>query len=794
MASLAGPFHLAIEMTPTTPSSEEWLPIGGRSVVGRCRTAKHVQEALKKGMAQVRMHHGDHGMSGTCPEPSETAALMIRMLAQVVPAVQVVEIVMMPGQEIPGFPSAPWSVPGIEKACSRIRARVLAGLLGQGTVHSFSSVVAGASWRVLVESIRGEGGVIAGALFVARQGRAWTRWERALLTAFGVVLSQGALLATRERSLLLERRLDGLVGRIAERLMATSSATRQEILTWIMRTISESLSVDVAVLRRHDYSRQVAVIEAQWPAPAACDHVVPTAVALNEDVGHGEGEQPVALACVPLLGSGPPWGALSLFHFGHRTWAPEELRMLQAVGALLMQTQARIDAEAQTLYNAVHDELTGLPNRGALLRQLALRLNDHQDTAVLFFDLDRFKVMNDFLGHASGDLILSTVAARIRSSIRAGDFAARLGGDEFVVLGGGIDDDQEAVVYADQILRALRQPFELAGRQVSHGASVGIVLSTAGLNNGMELIGWADMALYAAKRRGGNQAVLFDDDLKESVGRRSQAELTLRRAIERDGLRLHYQPEVDLRTGRLLAVEALVRWPHPSRGLLPASAFIAVAEETGLVVDMGRWVFTEVCRQLAAWRSEYPDQAINVRVNVSPSQFLIGDLVRFVENCLASYQVPGESLCIEIAERAIVQDPEQTAVILNGIRGLGIDVAIDDFGTNYASFAALKRLPVNYLKLSPDFVRGMGNDPVDSAIVETIINLATALDLGVIAKGIESGETVEHLLALACIRGQGSFISVPMAAEELSSVLLTGVVHMGSDRSRADLLEHALAI
>jgi diguanylate cyclase (GGDEF)-like protein len=766
------------------------------------------------------MPASDYGMSGTCRQANESGPLMIRMLVQVVPEVQIVEIVMMPGQEIPGFPSDPWSVPGLDKACSRIRARVLRGLLREGTVHSFSSVVAGESWRVLVEPIHGEGGAIVGALFVARQGRVWASWERSLVGAFGAVLSQGAILATRERSLLLERRLDGLLGQIAERLMSTSSQTREEILTWTMRTIADSLTVDIAVLRRHDYSRERSVSEAQWPAVAVCDSVVPTAVGFDADpatrlsvrepfvaeigppvdasaylesVADSRCEQPVSMLSVPLLGTGPAWGVLSLFHFGRRPWAPEELRMLQAVGALLMQMQARIDAEAQTLHNAVHDELTGLPNRRALLTQLAERLNnDRQKTAILFFDLDRFKVMNDFLGHASGDMILSNVAARIRSTIGPNDFAARLGGDEFVVLFSGLDNEKEAIRHADQILSALRQPIELAGQQISHAASVGIVLSTPGVSNGMELIGWADIALYAAKRRGGNQAVLFDEDLKESVGQRSQKELTLRQAIEHDGLRIHYQPEMDLRTGRLLALEALVRWQHPTQGLLPASAFMSVAEETGLVVDMGRWVFTEVCRQLATWRSEYPGLAISVRVNVSPSQFLIGDLVKFVENCLASYRVPGESLCIEIAERAILQEPEHTALIVKGFRGLGIDVAIDDFGTNYASFAALKRLPVNYLKLSPDFVQGMGNDTIDRAIVETIINLATALDLGVIAKGIESPETIEKLLAMTCVRGQGSYVSVPMAAGELGTYLRTGVVRR--DLDRGDLLENVLAM
>jgi diguanylate cyclase (GGDEF)-like protein len=742
-------------------------------------------------------------MSGLARQAGESGPLLIKMLAQVLPEVQIVDIVMKPGQESPGLPCAPWLLPGVDHACSRIRDRVLTGLLGQNAIRCFSTVIAGESWRVLVEPFWTEDGDTVGAVFVARHGRVWARWERSLVKAFGTVLSHGALLAMHEKSLLLERRLEGLVGEVAERLMSTSVQTRQEILTWTLRTIAESLHVDGAVLRRHDYAGKRSVIEAQWPPEDVCERHLPTAVVFNAAPGGraDEGsdgreqrdpvEEPLAVTSVQLVGADQRWGVLSLLHFTRRTWAPEELRMLQAVGALLMQLQARVDAEAQTLHNAVHDELTGLPNRRALLVELADRLNGDLRTAILFFDLDRFMVMNDFLGHASGDMILAAVAARIRSTIGPHGFAARLGGDEFVVLFTGMNEDKEVIDYADQILGALRQPIELAGQQLSHAASVGIVLSTPGLNNGMDLIGWADIALYEAKHRGGNQAVLFDEDLKQSVDRRSHTELTLRQAIERDGLRIHYQPEIDLRTGRLLAVEALVRWQHPVLGLLPASAFMSVAEETGLVVDMGRWVFTEVCRQLALWRTEHPDLAINVRVNVSPSQFLIGNLVKFVENCLDVYRVAGESLCIEIAERAILQEPEHTVRIVKGFRALGIEVAIDDFGTNYASFAALKRLPVNYLKLSPDFVQGMGDDTIDAAIVETIINLASALNLGVIAKGVESRETVDKLLALTCVRGQGSFVAVPMTAAKLGPILRTGVVPLARERSRVGLLATA---
>jgi diguanylate cyclase (GGDEF)-like protein len=486
---------------------------------------------------------------------------------------------------------------------------------------------------------------------------------------------------------------------------------------------------------------------------------------------------------VPLLLSDTTWGVLAFLHFGLHAWTPEEVSALQAIASMLMQLEARIDAEERTEYIALHDDLTGLPNRRHLLRELEVRLAANRETAILFFDLDRFKVMNDFLGHASGDRVLTTIADRIRTSIRPNDFAARLGGDEFVILVGDVPSEMEVAATAYRILGIIGDPIDFAGQEVSHTASIGIVLSKPGVKNGVELLSWADVALYAAKRQGRNQAVVFDEALRESVSERSRTELTLREAIEGDGLRLHYQPEVDLRTGELLAVEALVRWQHPTRGLLPASAFITVAEETGLVVDMGRWVFAEACRQLAAWRREYPELPLVVRVNMSPAQFVISGLVEFVENCLRVHRIPGERLCIEMTEHAVLQEPEQTARILRGFQALGVEIAIDDFGTGYASFTELKHLPVNFLKLDQTFVMGINDDPSDQAIVEAIIQLGRALDLGVIAEGIETSATIDKLLELGCHRGQGYLMSVPMSAEELAPVLRAGAVPVSVFRS-----------
>jgi diguanylate cyclase (GGDEF)-like protein len=409
---------------------------------------------------------------------------------------------------------------------------------------------------------------------------------------------------------------------------------------------------------------------------------------------------------------------------------------------------------------------------------------------VLVFDLDRFKVMNDFLGHANGDRLLTTIADRIRTSVRSNDFAARLGGDEFVILVDNAASEMEVLASAYRILDVVGAPIEIAGQLVTHTASIGIVLAKRGTQNGLDLLGQADVALYAAKAQGRSQAVVFDQVLREAVDERSRTELGLREAIDGDGLRLHFQPEIDLRTGKLLAVEALVRWQHPTRGLLPAASFITVAEETGLVVDMGRWVFAAACRQLAAWRRQFPHLKLVVRVNMSPAQFATDAIVEFVETCLRVHEIPGDWLCIEMTEHAVLQEPEKTARILRGFRALGVEVALDDFGTGYSSMTELKRLPVDLLKLDTSFVKGITSDPCDRAIVEAIIRLGSALNLQVVAEGIEGGPTIDKLLELGCSRGQGYLISMPIAAEDLTPVLDAGVISLPALRAARSATLH----
>jgi EAL domain-containing protein (putative c-di-GMP-specific phosphodiesterase class I) len=334
----------------------------------------------------------------------------------------------------------------------------------------------------------------------------------------------------------------------------------------------------------------------------------------------------------------------------------------------------------------------------------------------------------------------------------------------------------EVLATAYRILDIIAQPVMIAGQEVTHTASIGIAIADMSERSSLDLLGWADVAMYAAKSRGRNQAVVFDSELREEVNARSRTELMLREAIEQDGLRLHFQPEVDLRTGRVLATEALVRWQHPTRGLLAASEFIGIAEETGLVTEIGRWVFAEACRQLAQWRNEFPDLPFIVRINMSPADFKMGDLVSFVEEELKKNDVPGDRLCIEITEYAVMEEPDRIAEILRGFQTLGVEVALDDFGTGWASFTGLKSLPVNLLKLDMSFVRGITTDAYDRAIVESIIRLGEALDLEVIAEGIESPVILEKLLELGCHRGQGYLISRPVAPAELATMLQQGFV------------------
>jgi diguanylate cyclase (GGDEF)-like protein len=735
----------------------------------------------------------------------DEARLVVETLHHVTPRAEVVAVVTNSDRPIPGFNIDPLIGESSQAAFDLIRERVQSQLSGKEPLGSFTWTIAKTEWGVLVEPIELLDGKIVGALIVARHGRVWSQREISIVRAFGGLFGKVASQTTREGILLHQRRLDELVSQVAERLMSATAATRQEVLTWTTRVLAEFLDSDVAFLRRNDHVRGLSILEANWPPrddfegpdPLAevrfdADPIFMATKDLREPylpgfedatedfldrVEEGSGETLVAGAAVPLLLGDTTWGVLGFIHFELRSWKPAEINALQAVASMLVQLQARIDAEERTAYIALHDDLTDLPNRRALLRELKIRRTARRDTAVLIIDLDRFKVMNDFLGHANGDRLLITIADRIRTSIRVNDYCARLGGDEFVVLLDEAHSEMEVLASAYRLLELVAAPVDLGGQLVSHTASIGIAVAESGsTQSDSDILAAADGAMYVAKARGRNKAVMLDETMRAALEERSRMELMLRDALDQGELRLHFQPEVDLRTGRLLSVEALVRWQHPTKGLLAAADFITVAEETGLVLVIGRWVFAEACRQLSAWRHEYPDLPLVVRVNMSPAEFAATDLVEFVENCLLVNDIPGERLCIEITEYAVVDEPEKTAAILRGFQEIGVEVAIDDFGTGFASMTELKHLPVDLLKLDMSFVTGITTDAYDRAIVESIIRLGEVLNLGVTAEGIERSDIIDELLLLGCHRGQGYLISRPVSPEDLKPMLSAGRV------------------
>ncbi len=436
--------------------------------------------------------------------------------------------------------------------------------------------------------------------------------------------------------------------------------------------------------------------------------------------------------------------------------------------------------EERLKHQAFHDPLTNLPNRALFMDRLGHALirmeRREKPVAVLFLDLDNFKLVNDSMGHEVGDQLLVSVAERLLGSLRVEDTAARFGGDEFTVLLEDVTDASDAVRVAGQITQALKAPFVLDGREVFVTTSIGITLGISGHERPTDLLRNADVALYRAKARGKATYEVFDAAMNILALERLDLEADLRRAIERGEFAVHYQPQLELLTGRIVGWEALVRWMHPERGPIPPSVFLSVAEETGLIAQIGGLVLEEACRQAKEWQERYPatDTSLKMSVNISARQFQHPDeLVWEVARVLEKTGLAPGSLVLEITESMIMEDAEHNMAMLGRLKDLGVWVAIDDFGTGYSSFAYLKRFPVDMLKVDKSFVDGLGENPEDTAIVEAVIGLARALDLRTVAEGIETTGQLNQLQALGCELGQGYYFSGPLPAHEASALLLS---------------------
>ena len=436
------------------------------------------------------------------------------------------------------------------------------------------------------------------------------------------------------------------------------------------------------------------------------------------------------------------------------------------------QTKIATDRLAE---QATRDTLTGLPNRALVLDRLAQALARSERTgrlmAALFIDLDRFKIINDSLGHETGDDVLHAVAARLTDLVRQSDTVGRLAGDEFVVISEDLAGASEAVDVAERIVAALSRPIVVdaggAERELSVGASIGIAFAdgSARLAPG-DLLRDADVAMYWAKQRGRGRVEIFDDTLRAAIERRLETQDDLRRGIESDQVRVHYQPIVDTAAGTVVGFEALARWEHPSRGLLGAAGFIEVAEEAGLIVALGAVTLAKACRQAARWRASRPGcEQLYVTVNVSGHQLSDPSFVPTVAAALADAGLEPDALWLEITETSIMADVEAVGATLETIRALGVHLAIDDFGTGYSSLAYLRRFPVEILKIDRSFVAGLGRDREDEAIVEMIVSLARTLGLLIVAEGVETLAQLTQLRQLGCDTVQGYYVGMPVPAD-----------------------------
>ncbi|AMM18775.1 hypothetical protein AX768_31575 (plasmid) [Burkholderia sp. PAMC 28687] len=458
-----------------------------------------------------------------------------------------------------------------------------------------------------------------------------------------------------------------------------------------------------------------------------------------------------------------------------RAQAEETASRLQATIARLdLEMKERQRFEQELRHQALHDTLTGLPNRALLMDRIEQAITvaprcDHSLT-LLFLDLDRFKLVNDTLGHAAGDELLRVVTRRIGRLMRPGDTFARLGGDEFVLLMRTFMPADVLANVTNRLARVIAKPVRIANREVSVSCSLGYSVYPQDGDDATTLLKRADAAMYGAKEDGGNRVRRYTSDLSSPIGERLELESQLRQALHRGEFLLHYQPQIEIASGRIVGVEALVRWQHPTRGLLPPMQFIPLAEESGLIEPLGEWVLRTACAQTAAWaHGGLP--ALRMAINVSARQFLNPALESVVAQALAENELAPEQLELEITESLSMKNPEESMRILASFKALGIGIAIDDFGTGYSNLAYLRRFPVHRIKLDRAFVSELGSQSSSHAIVEAIVAMAHKLGLQVVAEGVENIEQRNQLLRYGCDELQGYWFSRPVDADTFKALL-----------------------
>jgi diguanylate cyclase (GGDEF)-like protein len=584
--------------------------------------------------------------------------------------------------------------------------------------------------------------------------------------------------------------------------MAVNAATSAAVSERVLADLVGHFGVDFSFLRHNDHELHATRLIAEWPVRpeipdpdpiglvffADADPVFAAAETAKEilvfrpepatddyqkTIEEATSIPQTSMAVVPMLSGEVTTGCLGFVKIGDREWTPAELNALKAIASLFAQLQARIVAEDQLRFLAEHDDLTGLNNRRALLAHLDERLapGEPGPVSALFLDLDRLKAINDYLGHTAGDWFIRVFSKRLREGAEGPNLIARLGGDEFVVVPVVPMSATEAEALASQLQATLRERVSIDGEMLTRTVSIGVALGVPGRDTTSDLLRRADQALLAAKSGGGNKIAVFSDDMSLKGEFRNDIELHLASAIENGALVLHYLPEVDMRTGEILAFEALVRWQHPTRGLLSPNAFIGVAESINFAGELGRWVMRAGCAEFRKWRSKGIGEDAVLRLNVSPVQLVTEGFVETVAGIIDEFGLDGGSVCLEITESVVVQDIETTRITLAGLKEVGVQIAIDDFGTGYSVLSHLKSLPVDTLKIDKSFVRELGTNPGDLAIVRAVIALAESFGLELVAEGVETEEAALTLLRHGCYRAQGFLLSRPVAGDAMEALL-----------------------
>jgi diguanylate cyclase len=591
--------------------------------------------------------------------------------------------------------------------------------------------------------------------------------------------------------------LDDLVTEAAAKLMAATAGDHAAISEQVVADVVSQFGVDFGFLRHNDHTIHATVLVALWPPRpfvpdpdpigvvyfADADPVFAQAENLkvpdvlrpapaNEEyqrnIEAGTGIPNSTIACVPLLSGDVTSGTLGFVKIGDREWLPAELNALKAIATLFAQVQARIKAEVRLQYLAEHDDLTGLLNRRALIARLDERLAAGRPgpVALVYINLDRLKAVNDHLGHKAGDRFIEVFAQLLRDAADDSSVIARFGGDEFVVVPNEPLDADAAEELARQLQQRVYKQVEVDGETITRTVSIGVGVGEPGRDTSSDILRRADQAVVSAKSVGGNAVVAFDPEMAEKYAIRNDIELHLEGIIDSDNgaLVLHYLPEFDMRTGEILGTEALIRWRHPTRGLLMPDSFMGVVESINLAGKLGRLIMRSACAQFSDWRNDGLAGDTVLRINVSPAQLVTDGFVGLVAATLDEFVLDARTVCLEITEHVVVKDIDTTHKTLAGLKEIGVQVAIDDFGTGYSALTYLKSLPVDALKIDKEFVRDLGTDAAysDLAILKQVVALADAFGLDVIAEGVETAAAARALLDLGCYRAQGFLLSRPL--------------------------------